>query len=820
MDGLDMSDHSFAEDLQRSAIHPDARVSGASYLSGPRTSVGAGAVVENSRLHNVAVSPGARVVDSIVVAEGRPGSHRCDAAGRVVVGGAETPEIGAGAGVEGATLINTSVAAGAIVRESWARDAKVGEGSEIGAAKLILVETGRRVTVTGPTEVSEARLGDFCTIDRRGYYEGVFSNCFRQLEFDEAAGKLRVAGTIHLPHVSRYGVNTVNSTNSGKLLPQPDGVLEDLGPHVGLWADALLSHEQIELGPCCWVAPWTKVIGQSPDAHEDDDQLVNDALMTYVMPFALAGWEGQSTNGLVMPGELSVGYGPKKRKGAWVFTYAPDLVIRAVHRLHAALEPQRRQLADTVVVEAIKSALAMTRAMAAERGVDLAGDPAKQRRGWPRWIAGTHALLRLHLEARLWEFEGGQPLGWELKDGRWTHPRIGELLKLAPDALEKQLSEEQIFDFEDPVPPLSVALPVDAVPGTGGAARVDAAAEVAADAFVGPGAIVGPGCRVESGARVWNSVLEESSVAAGAVVERCVLANSSVGQGSVARSSALTSSKLAAASTAECATLSSSQLSERATVSAFADLRAVSSRCGTILGGAFENAEVETVMMSMHLAGHARHVRFVPLSVELAGGRRVKLEAVPMIGGGAVLRGTAEEPLVLECSFIGSNATIEPGCFVGYGCFLLGRLPAGEGVPPLTMGSGPLESHVIGGALGSVPSTVITHFINWTFQALGPTAAPAVAAMTTSAIGDGLAAVEAEIARRGGGPPPDPDSPGARYASLARYSDRQLESGAAAYRAALESGAWELDFDGEKLVFSSDKGRWRERSGSAFWEAL
>jgi len=815
-----MSDHNFAAEVSRSAIHADARVLGASYLSGERTSVGAGATVENSRLHNVVVAPGARIVDSIVIAEGRPGSHRCDAAGRVVVRGAETPEVGPKATIEGATLINTSVAAGARVSRSWARDARIGVDSKISAAKLILVETGRRVTVAGPTEVSEAWLGDFCTIDRRGYYEGVFSNCFRQLEFDEAAGKLRVSGTIRLPHVSRYGVNTVNSTNSGKLLAQPDGVLGGLGPHVGLWADALLSHEQIELGPCCWVAPWTKVIGQSPEAHRDDDQLVNDPLMTYVMPFALAGWEGESTNGLVMPGELSVGYGPKKRRGGWVFTYAPDLVINAVRRLHQALEPGRRAPADTIVVEALRSALAMTRAMAAERKVNLAGEPAKQRRGWPRWIASTHALLRLHLEGDFWQFENGEPLEWRREGERWTHPRIAELLELAPDALENQLSEERLFDFEDPVPPLSVALPVGAVPGSGGAARVDSGAEVAADALVGPGTVVGPGCRVGPRARVWNSVLEGSSVAAGAVVERCVLRDSSVGEETVVRSVALKSSRLGASSTAECAELSDSQLAERATVSTFAKLEAVTSRCGTILGGAFENAEVETVMMSMHLAGHARHVRFVPLDVTLAGGERASLEAVPMIGGGAVLRGTAEKPIVLECCFIGSNAIVEPGCFVGYGCFLLGRLPAGEGVPPLTLGSGPPESHVIGGALGSVPSTVITHFINWTFQALGPAAAPAVAAMTASAIRDGIAAVEAEIERRGKDLPPDATGPGARYASLARYSDRQLESGLAAYRAALESGAWELDFDGEQLVFSSRRGRWRERCGSAFWEAL
>ncbi len=804
-----------SDDVDRAAIHADARISGASWLTGPRTSVGAGAVVENSRLHNVRVAPGARVIDSVVVAEGEPGSHRCDAAGRHVAGGTAEPEIAAGARVEGSTLVNTSVGAGARAVDSWIRDASIGPDSEIRFAKLILVRTGRAVRVTGPTEVSEAWLGDGCTIDRRGYYEGVFSNCFRKLDFDEAAGRLKVTATVELPHVSRYGVNTINSTNSGKLLAQPGGVLRGLGPHVGLWADALLSHEQIELGPCCWVAPWTKVIGQSSAAHQDDDALVNDRLMTYVMPFALAGWGGESTNGLVMPGELSVGYGPKKRRGAWVFTYAPDLVIRAVRRLHEALEPERRAVADTVVIEAVRSALAITRAMAAERGVALGGDPARQRRGWPRWIASTHALLTAHLKGRLWEFDGGEPREWRLEDGRWTHPRIGAVLELAPDALEEQVGEERLFDFDDPVPAGSVALPAGTVNGSGGEPRTASDAEVAEDAVVGPGSVIGPGCRIGSGARVWNSVLTGSTVAEGASVERCVLVDSAVGPRTALRSARLTSSELGADSTAECASLAGSRLAARTTASAFADLRGVSSRCGAILGGLFEDVEVSTVMMSMHMAGFARHVRFVPLSVDLGSGRRVGVEGVPMVGGGAVLRGTAERPVVLECSFIGSNSIVEPGCFVSYGCFLLGRLPAGEGLPPLTVSAGPPETHAIGGVLGSMPSTVITHFINWTFQALGPDAAPAAAAMTVSAIRDGAAAVSAEIERRKQGLPFE--SAG-RYASLERYSDGQLESGLRAYEGALKSGAWELVCDGGQLVFSSGRGRWRERSGSAFWE--
>ena len=63
------------------------------------------------------------------------------------------------------------------------------------------------------------------------------------------------------------------------------------------------------------------------------------------------------------------------------------------------------------------------------------------------------------------------------------------MLELAPDALEKQVGEEQIFAFDDPVPELSVALPTGAVSGSGGEPRVADDAEVAADAVVGPGSV-------------------------------------------------------------------------------------------------------------------------------------------------------------------------------------------------------------------------------------------------------------------------------------------------------------------------------------------
>ncbi len=671
--------------------------------------------------------------------------------------------------------------------------------------------------IVGPTEVSEAYVGHGAVLDRRGYLEGIFSNAFLQVRFDEAAGRLRVVGTIDLPHVSLYGENTINSTNSGKLLPQPDGVLRSLGRHVGLWHDELLSHEQIELGPCCWVAPWTKVIGQSPAPHATDDELVGDAFTTYLMPFAVAGVDGPSTQGLVMPGELSTGLGPKRREGAWAFTCAPGAVISMVRRLHEALEPGRKAVADTIVIEALRTALAMTRAMALERRVDLRRALAEQRAGWPRWIATTHALLTAHLDGGLWEFSAGEPVGWRREAGRWTHPEIGRVLAVAPDALERQVSEEQMFAFEDPVPAARVAVPSGGVAGSGGEPQIDPGARVAPDALVGPGSRIGPGTVVGAGAVVWNSVLNGCAVGAGAVVERSAVDGGSVGAGARVRSCRMVDSVLGDGSTADAASVAGSRLAERTRLSAFADVRDSECDYATIIGGAFHSADVDVYLMSMHMAGGCRHLRAVPVPVELDGGR-VEVPAIPMLGGGSLIRGTAARPVEMQGCFVGSNAIIEPGCYLAFGCFILGTLGPDAGLPPFTLstGGGPAQ-HQIGGVLIQMPSTIITHFINWTFQAVGPEGGAAVAEVARQSVEEGLRAVEWEMARRAGGEPDGPDY-AARYRSLAGYTDAQLAAGLETYRRALDTGAWEIAFDGAELRFSSDRGRWLERGGSALWK--
>ncbi len=804
-------------DLDRSKVSPEAEVSGASYLTGSRTSVAAGAVVRDSRLHDACIGEGAIVIDSIIVAEGEPASILSDTAGRVVLSGADQPGARAYAQVHGSTLINTSVGPASCIRDTWAKDCRLGADCQVTAAKLRLVDADRCVRVEGPTEVSKAFLGYRACIDQRGFYEGTFSNDFLQLEFDEAAGRLSVAGRICLPHVSRYGAGTINSTNSGRLNPQPDSVLRGLGPLRGPWSAELLSKEQIELAPCCWVAPWTKVVGQSSEAHCSDRELVGDELTTYLMPFSMAGADADLTRGLVMPGELSLGIGPKHRKGAWVFTYAPDAVIRMVSRLHDALEPDRKNVADTIVVEAIRTAIAMTRDKAARHEVDLAVSADRQRPGWPRWIAATYELLKAHVEGGLWEFSQGQPTGWRQEEGRWTHPNIARLLAVAPDALDLQRSEAEIFAFEAPVAPVQVAVAAGAIDGSAGPAEIDPQAEVARSAHIGPGCRIGPGSQIGEGARLWNTVVEHSKVGAGARIERCIVTGSTIGAGSLLRSSRVTDSTLGEGADAQSAAITQSNLAPQTVVSAFGDVADVETAFDAFLGGPIRSTKITARFMSMHMPGSCSQLRVYPTQVELEG-KMVEVPAAPMIGGGAVIRGSESQPVEMECCFIGSNTILECNSYIGFGCFVLGTLGPDAGLLPFTLaaGGGP-ERHQIGGVLGSLANVIITHFLEWTYHCCGAELAPAVGKMVESQIQRGIAAIEWELNRRTG----ETNGLGdeyARYCSLAAYCQQQLDLGLETYRRVLDSGAWRMNWDGEQLRFDCEAGQWTEQAGIAFWK--
>ena len=102
--------HCLAPEVTRSNIARDADISGSSYVTGSRTIIESGVVIRNSRIHNAHIKSCANIIDSIVTSEpDEVGSHKCDAAGRTVVGGTDFPCIGPSAQINGSTLINSSI---------------------------------------------------------------------------------------------------------------------------------------------------------------------------------------------------------------------------------------------------------------------------------------------------------------------------------------------------------------------------------------------------------------------------------------------------------------------------------------------------------------------------------------------------------------------------------------------------------------------------------------------------------------------------------------------------------------------------------------
>ncbi|HAK96209.1 MAG TPA: hypothetical protein DCM87_14765 [Planctomycetes bacterium] len=798
-----------------SQIDPTARVCGQSLVLGPRTRIGRGAVIENSYCRDAVIEAGAVVVDSIVLTEGEPARHRCDAAGRWVAGGAPVA-IGEGAAIESSLLRNTAVGPGSRCTECALDESTVGPRNTLRSMKGTLIRTEDRVSVRGPTEVSEAWLGHHTSIDACGYFEGVFSNEFHVVEFDERLGRLSVVDTVSIPHVSRYGMNTIMSTNSGKLLPQPEGVLRTLGPPVRLWHDPLLSHEPIMLGPCCWVHGWTKVIGQSPQPHAGAAELLEDALATYVMPFAAAGLEGGAVQAQIMPGESNGGYGLRQRRPGWVFTYAPGAVIAMVRRL-AEAAPSAAADIDSIVVLSLKNALALTRFWAHRRGYDAAGLGGRRYGGWKGWLAESYRILTAHLASGLWEFKGCEPVSWRHACGTWTPADPAALLAIAPDALERQRTEDDLL--RSPEPPIEQtfgASRAELAP-TLSPTHVAAEATISEDAYVGPGVQITGASVVEKGAWLYRAIVKDSRIEAGVRLERSVVLDSTVGAESRVVSSTVAASSLGAESTVTCARLRESQLAGKAAVSPFADICATRTTCPAILGGRTASVDIATVFMSMHMAGQLRHVKALPASVAAGGGVAEVVHAVPMVGGGARLLGAAGAPVVLDASFIGSNAILDAGALVGFGSFVLGRLGSDEGLPPFTISTSPGPAgDQVGAVLDQFPSLIMTHLIGWTYQANGPEKAHRVAGIITSAIQEGREAVAAELARRTDAALADARSSPARYKSLSLYTDTQLLEGLATYDRALSDGCWEMAFVDGTLRFTG-RGVWGVSEGRAQW---
>jgi hypothetical protein len=425
-------------------------------------------------------------------------------------------------------------------------------------------------------------------------------------------------------------------------------------------------------------------------------------------------------------------------------------------------------------------------------------------------------LLQQHLESGLWEFRHGEPQRWHAEGGKLTPAEPERLLSIAPDALENQRREDELVRCE-----------METLDRTLGAQERDLIATlagplVAPEATVAPSADIGPGTQVqgasivEDGARLYRTLVRDATVHRDARLLRCSVVGSTVGKGVSAVSSVMHRATVADGSSLSAARIEDSSLDGVARVSPYASIRSTTLARPCIVGSNIVRSEIRTTFMSFHMPGQVSDLVAEPSRLRVDG-TVVEVHAIPMLGGGLRVLGQAGKEVKMECSFIGSNAILEAGAFVGFGCFVLGRLRDDEGLLPFTVSTAPgPERDQIGMVVHSFANMVITHYVSWAFQALGPEQAEHVARLVPAMLEEGRDAVEWGMRARASGEWDD-GSPHARYKSLKLYSDSQLRSGLKAYQVALADQRWTMRYEGGELRFVGP-GVWKVADGVARWQ--
>lgn len=832
-----------APDVPLDQISEDASIRGNSLLQGTKTRVHPKAVIEDSLCQDAVIDARSMIRDSVLRSSGQPKRHSCDTASRHVVQGGDI-RIGSNARIECCHLTNSSVGPGSCLVASIFENCEIGTENTITLAKAVLVHTERAVVIKGPTEVSEAWIGHHVTIDRPGYFEGVFSNEFPILRYDSKTGSLSVQRILDIPHTSRFGPQVIHSTNSGRLFSQPDGIMKDFGPHVGLWHDPLLAHEPIFVGPCCWISSWTKVVGESARVHMDMAEVVQDRLLTYLMPFSVTGYEGESTMGMVFPGESNGGFSHKRRSGAWTFTCCPQAVIQMVDRLYQALGNEEKSIADIVVEASLENALYLIQFWANELGIDVNQPRDQQRGSRGRWFWDCKNRIETHLQSGIWKFRDGKPLGWTRHGQDWHHEKLDQIRQqISLSDGPSNISEEELLagsqDLANPLEnPLGIEEIAEATCRDGmrhaeaeihPSAIVDPSAQISAGVRVGSNAFIGPGVVLEGntliGPDTWlfRTVVRHATVEHRTRLTRCVITGTSefpatIGRDTVLDGCRVETCRIGDHTIGSGARVIDSQLAGNTTLAMFANIRRVVSHSPAIIGSPMEDCHIGTTLMSMHAAGSIQGMHAQPVTVRVAG-RAIEIPAIPMIGGGCQIRGQREAPVVLEGAFLGSNSIIEAGCFVGFGSFVIGRLGPRDGLLPFTVSVGPgPNTDEIGGVLARFPNMIMTHCIGWTYQSLPKDRVHDIIHLVNGQLQRGKEAIRNELDRRHRQVNWDPCGPDACYLSLPFYTEDQLQTGLKIYEASLEQGQWDLVFAGDRLMFANNRGCWLEKNGNVRWQ--
>jgi carbonic anhydrase/acetyltransferase-like protein (isoleucine patch superfamily) len=348
-------------------------------------------------------------------------------------------------------------------------------------------------------------------------------------------------------------------------------------------------------------------------------------------------------------------------------------------------------------------------------------------------------------------------------------------------------------------------------------------AHIGAEATVSPTAWIGPGVQVlgksviKDNVRLFRTVVKDSVIEDGACFYNSVIEKSKAGSRVQGRCVLLRSSKIGSGSVADCARIEKSDLAERSTLYPFAHVTDSTIENPCIVGTTVKNADVRSFLMTYHMPGYAENLDVEPVEITYEGQTHA-IRIIPMLGGGMRILGRKGKRVSVSCSFVGSNAIIEAGAYIGFGCFVLGRLSGAEGLPPFTLSTeaGP-EKDQIGAVASNFPHIIISHFIQWTYQSNGIDQADSVARMVPCMLSEGRNAVHAEIERRTAGKRAHDNKSFGRYKSLKLYTLEQLKAGLDTYDNELSDGRWLMKYVDGELRFSGS-GKWTITDGAARWE--
>ncbi len=788
-----------------------ATITGRTHITGDKTRIGEGAVVRDSWIENAVVGDGAIVVNSILVTRGavrrrEPGTGF----GAKWLLSPDELKIGANCTIENSVIENTSVGALSSVANCAVIDSTIGEANRLKDAYVRGATSRENVVVEGPTEVSGSWLGAGTYIDRCGFYCGLYSNDFYIYEFNRRTNAVEVKETVEIPHVSRYGMNLVDSGHSGSLADPEGGVLKGIGPHIGLWHTAMGRGAPLKHSPLCLVGGWTKVVGKPCPPNRSADDLIQNTLATYLMPFSVSGFGSDMVMGQAIVGERNNGFFYKDRTPAWTFSYAPGAVIDMVRRLTVAGADGK--LADDIVRLSLKNALALVDLYAHQKNIDPASlGELKGKKGWKGWLAGAREIYEFHLHSGLWEFTGGEPVSWKHEDGRWLPKNDSALLDMVPNALESQVSEDEIVSCSEEELEKQLGAWPRELAATLEETVVDPGARVAESAWVGPGVQVTGKSVVGENVKLYRTIVSDSTIEDGVSLQCSAVESSTIEKNVFGRRLFACGSRVGAGIEATGARLEGSEIASCSQIFPFTHVVNSAVRTPCIMGTTIRNSELDSFVMTYHMAGCMDHMRAKPVEIELDGEKHL-IETVPMLGGGMRILGAEGREANVSCCFVGSNTIIEAGALVGFGCFVTGRLTNAEGLPPFTVssGQGP-DRDLVGAVLSNFPQMLIADSLQWNYQYNDIGKAGLVARMIPCMIEEGRDAVKAELVRRDEGTGED-----SRYASLRLYTSDQLQAGLRIYETELSDGRWETAFVDGELVFTGN-GSWTVKDGAARW---